>query len=55
MDGSGYIGSKKGVDTSVEGVYIYGDLIERKYRQVVTTCGSGCIAALETELFVHRQ
>jgi len=55
MDGNGYIGSKKGVDTSVEGVYICGDLNDRKYRQVVTACGSGCIAALEAESFVHRQ
>lgn len=53
MDGNGYIGSKKGVDTSVEGVYICGDLNDRKYRQVVTACGSGCIAALEAESFVH--
>jgi thioredoxin reductase (NADPH) len=55
IDGNGYIGSKKGVDTSVEGVYICGDLNDRKYRQVITACGSGCIAALEAESFVHRQ
>ena len=48
LDEKGYIVSS-GVDTSVEGVYVCGDLNDQRYRQVITACGSGCKAALEAE------
>jgi thioredoxin reductase (NADPH) len=48
LDEKGYIVSF-GVDTSVEGVYVCGDLNDQRYRQVITACGSGCMAALEAE------
>jgi thioredoxin reductase (NADPH) len=41
LDEKGYIVSS-GVDTSVEGVYVCGDLNDQRYRQVITACGSGC-------------
>lgn len=53
LDDRGYIVSKGGVDTSVEGVYVCGDLNDMRYRQVVTACGSGCMAALEAERYVE--
>ncbi len=53
LDDRGYIVSKGGVDTSVEGVYVCGDLNDMRYRQVVTACGSGCMAALEAEWYVE--
>jgi len=43
LDDKGYIVSS-GVDTSVEGVYVCGDLNDQRYRQVITACGSGCMA-----------
>ncbi len=46
LDELGYIKSD-GIDSGKLGVFLAGDLIDRKYRQVATSCGSGCAAALE--------
>jgi thioredoxin reductase (NADPH) len=51
LDESGYVVAD-GVKTSVEGVYVAGDLVDRVYRQVVTSCGSGCMAAIEAERYL---
>ena len=52
LDEWGYIVSQTGTDTSVEGVFVGGDIIDKKYRQVVTACGSGCKAALDAERYI---
>ena len=51
LDTENYIHSK-GVFTEKPGIFVCGDLIDRSYRQVVTSCSSGCIAALETEKYL---
>jgi len=51
LDNYGYI-IAEGTHTSKPGIFIAGDLIDKVYRQVVTSCASGCIAAIEAERYL---
>lgn len=46
LDKDGYI-IADGTKTSVEGVFVAGEVTDRVYRQVITSCGSGAMAALD--------
>ncbi len=52
-DKSGFIVTNERKETSVKGIWAAGDVQDPHYRQAITAAGSGCVAALEVERYLH--
>jgi thioredoxin reductase (NADPH) len=54
LTNEGYI-LADGVITNKPGVFVAGDINDTLYRQVITACSSGCMAAIEAEKYLSKK
>jgi len=55
LDAKGYIEVTDNTRTTVEGVFVAGDVRDYRYRQAITASGMGCMAAMDAEKWLEAQ
>ena len=57
LDHLGYISVMENTNTftSAAGVFVAGDVKDHNYRQAITAAGSGCMAAIDVEKWLHSK
>lgn len=55
LDDYGYLLVKETTYTSVEGVFAAGDVADKRYRQAITSAGTGCAATLDAERYLKEK
>jgi thioredoxin reductase (NADPH) len=52
LEDNGYVAVRKETRTSIDGVFVAGDVADQRYRQAIAAAGSGCKAALDAEKYL---
>lgn len=55
LNNYGYIMLKNHTETSKPGIFAAGDVADYRYRQAITSAGTGCAAALDAERYLKEQ
>lgn len=50
----GHILTTKHTETSRSGIFAAGDVVDARYRQAITSAGTGCMAALDAEKYLKK-